>query len=66
MSDLHKQLEALMAQKKQENQQLKQQLQFIKQAQKAGLINKPQYNLASQVNVISSIQTNLVGQLAEG
>lgn len=55
MKQLSKTLEELMIQEKKNNQKLNEQLKFLQQAQQAGVISKPQYNLASLVNVRTSI-----------
>ncbi|MDT3282203.1 MULTISPECIES: hypothetical protein [Shewanella] len=55
MKKLSKKLEELMIQEKKNNQKLNEQLQFLQQAQQAGVISKPQYSLASLVNVRTSI-----------
>jgi|GEM_PF-2179377 len=55
MSDLATEVEKLISEKKQSNDDIRQQLDFIKKAQQSGLINKPKYDLASVVNVVTSM-----------
>ncbi|MEE1999954.1 hypothetical protein QWY20_00680 [Alkalimonas sp. MEB108] len=49
MSELAKQIETVVEAQKQNNQALSKQLEFLKQAQRAGVVKKPEYNLASKV-----------------
>lgn len=53
MSYLDKQIERIIETQKEQNKKLNQQLEFLKQAQKAGVIKKPEYNLASKVYLSS-------------
>ncbi|WP_169931332.1 hypothetical protein [Pseudidiomarina aestuarii] len=53
MSYLVKQVEKVIETQKAENQKLNQQLEFLKQAQKAGVIKKPEYDVASRVYLSS-------------
>uniref|UniRef100_A0A486XU59 Uncharacterized protein n=1 Tax=Rheinheimera sp. BAL341 TaxID=1708203 RepID=A0A486XU59_9GAMM len=49
MSELAKQIETVVEAQKQNNQALSRQLEFLKQAQRAGVVKKPEYSLASKV-----------------
>jgi hypothetical protein len=51
---LSEKVEEVMAREIKNDQELSKQIEFIKQAQQAGVIQKPQYNLASMVNVVTS------------
>lgn len=54
MNTLTKDLEKLLKQEQDKSEEVREQLEFIKQAQQQGIIKKPQYNLASLVNVVTS------------
>ncbi|AEF05638.1 hypothetical protein [Alteromonas naphthalenivorans] len=55
MSDLALELEKLIEEKKQQSNDVRQQLDFLKKAQDSGLIKKPEFNLASVVNVATAM-----------
>lgn len=55
MSTLTKDLEKLLKQEKDKSKEVREQLEFIKKAQRQGIIKKPEYNLASVVNVVTSV-----------
>ena len=44
----------LLVKNQKDNRDLAKQIEFLKQAQKIGVINKPEYNLASMVTVATS------------
>lgn len=54
MSNLAKQIEAMLKENNRTDTELSKQLEFLKQAQTAGVIKKPQYNLASKVYLRTS------------
>jgi len=54
MKNLAQQVEKLISEQKQKDGTVKQQLEFLSQAQKSGVIKKPEYDLASVVNVATS------------